>query len=69
MKARPDRTLTGLYNEEPTWLGHSHGELDRAVLAAYEWPAGIVEEDLLRRLLDLNAERASEGALTSGRGA
>lgn len=69
LKARPDRTLTALYNEQPTWLGHAHGELDRAVLDAYGRPADIVEEDLLRALLDLNAERASESALTGGPGA
>ena len=60
LKARPDRTLTGLYNEQPVWLGHAHGELDRAVLAAYGWSADIVEEDLLYALLDLNSQRASE---------
>ncbi len=64
LKARPDRTLTGLYNEDPTWLHHAHVELDRVVLEAYGWP--VDEEDLLRRLLELNAERASEGVLGDG---
>jgi len=32
------RTLTNLYNERPTWLELAHLELDRAVLAAYDWP-------------------------------
>lgn len=66
LKARPDRTLTGLYNEQPTWLEHAHTELDRAVLHAYGWPTDIGEEDLLHRLLDLNADRASEGVLGDG---
>jgi hypothetical protein len=61
LKARPDRTLTQLYNEQPTWLRHAHDELDRAVLNAYGWPHDIAEEDLLQRLLDLNLERAAEG--------
>ena len=32
------RTLTNLYNENPTWLQNAHRELDHAVLAAYGWP-------------------------------
>jgi hypothetical protein len=66
LKARPDRTLTGLYNEQPTWLGHAHAELDQAVLDAYGWPPEVTEEDLLGRLLDLNAVRATDGALGDG---
>ncbi len=51
------RTLTNLYNENPTWLQNAHRELDQAVLAAYGWPADIADQDILARLLQLNAER------------
>jgi hypothetical protein len=49
-----NRTLTDLYNERPAWLDHAHGELDRAVAAAYGWPEDISTEDALARLLELN---------------
>jgi hypothetical protein len=52
------RTLTNLYNQRPTWLANLHRDLDRAVFAAYGWPDDIEEEELLRRLLALNLERA-----------
>ncbi|MFM9106174.1 MAG: class I SAM-dependent DNA methyltransferase, partial [Chloroflexota bacterium] len=60
------RTLTNLYNERPAWLRHAHAALDRAVWAAYGWedaadPDATAEEDLLARLLALNAERAAGG--------
>jgi len=55
------RTLTNLYNERPTWLRDAHARLDRAVLAAYGWPADTTDDDLLERLLALNLERAAEG--------
>ena len=58
------RTLTNLYNANPTWLRLAHRALDRAGLAAY----GRLEEladptpehdaEILRRLLELNLERA-----------
>jgi type II restriction/modification system DNA methylase subunit YeeA len=55
------RTLTNLYNENPTWLQNAHRELDQAVLAAYGWPIvpekDISDQDILARLLQLNAER------------
>ena len=54
------RTLTNLYNERPTWLRDAHERLDRAVLAAYGWPADITNDDLLARLLALNLERARD---------
>ncbi|GGY42850.1 hypothetical protein GCM10007148_09410 [Parvularcula lutaonensis] len=57
------RTLTNLYNERPAWLDHAHAELDRAVAAAYgwedDWEAGMDEEDILKRLFDLNQQRAA----------
>ena len=56
------RTLTNLYNERPTWLSHLHDALDAAVFAAYGWseagaPGELGEEELLRRLLELNLTR------------
>lgn len=71
------RTLTNLYNERPTWLAHAHRDLDRAVAAAYGWPEELAdraqpenpdaadrkaaEEEILKRLFDLNQERAKAG--------
>ncbi|MFW6082982.1 MAG: class I SAM-dependent DNA methyltransferase, partial [Chloroflexota bacterium] len=52
------RTLTNLYNEYPTWLELAHRKLDEAVLDAYGWPHDIDDEEILRRLLTLNLERA-----------
>ncbi len=57
------RTLTNLYNARPTWLANAHAALDRAVFAAYGWPEDpdeLSEEELLRRLLDLNLQRWNE---------
>jgi type II restriction/modification system DNA methylase subunit YeeA len=53
------RTLTNLYNENPSWLQNAHHELDQAVLAAYGWPADISDQDILARLLQLNKERSA----------
>ena len=58
------RTLTNLYNLRPAWLANAHAKLDAAVLAAYGWPAGITDDDLLARLLALNLSRA--GAASAG---
>jgi len=55
------RTLTNLYNARPTWLANAHAGLDRAVFAAYGWPEDpdeLSEEELLKRLLDLNTQRS-----------
>jgi type II restriction/modification system DNA methylase subunit YeeA len=58
------RTLTNLYNENPTWLQNAHRELDQAVLAAYGWPRvpdnDIPDQDILARLLQLNAGRSAQ---------
>ena len=54
-----DRTLTNLYNQNPTWLRNAHERLDRAVYAAYGWPEQIEDAEILERLLELNKERAS----------
>ncbi len=55
------RTLTNLYNARPAWLDNAHKELDSAVAAAYGWEDYTLEmadEEILRRLLKLNLERA-----------
>lgn len=52
------RTLTNLYNERPAWLQHAHRELDEAVAAAYGWEWPLEDEEILKRLFDLNQERA-----------
>jgi hypothetical protein len=54
------RTLTNLYNQRPTWLDLAHKKLDRAVFAAYGWPADLSDEEILARLLELNLERAKQ---------
>ena len=55
------RTLTNLYNQRPAWLDHLHRELDATVAAAYGWPEGMDDEEILRRLFLLNQERAAAG--------
>jgi type II restriction/modification system DNA methylase subunit YeeA len=55
-----ERTLTNLYNARPAWLENAHRKLDEAVLAAYGWPATITDDELLRRLLELNQSRAAQ---------
>ncbi len=61
-KALLQRTLTKLYNQRPAWLAMAHAQLDAAVAAAYGWtdytPA-MVDDEILRRLLALNLERAT----------
>jgi hypothetical protein len=52
------RTLPNLYNARPAWLTNLHQTLDEAVLGGYGWPADLSDEDLLRRLLVLNHDRA-----------
>ena len=59
------RTLTNLYNERPAWLDNAHRALDEAVAAAYGWEedfrAGkLSEEEILKRLFDLNQQRAAK---------
>jgi response regulator of citrate/malate metabolism len=41
-------------------LKELHDELDAAVADAYGWDAGLPEETILQRLVDLNAERRAE---------
>lgn len=54
------RTLTRLYNENPTWLQNAHAKLDAAVATAYGWQHDLSDKQILDRLLDLNLERAAE---------
>ena len=61
-KALQKRTLTNLYNARPAWLAQAHGLLDASVAAAYGWSdyrADMPDDEILRRLLALNLERAS----------
>jgi len=43
-------------------LKQLHDDLVEAVFAAYGWPSNLTDEDILQRLVDLNAERAAEEA-------
>jgi hypothetical protein len=52
------RTLTNLYNARPAWLDNLHRSLDEAVAAAYGWPWPLSDDDILRRLFELNLARA-----------
>ena len=54
------RTLTALYNANPTWLRNAHAALDAAVASAYGWDADIDEQEILARLLALNLQRYEE---------
>jgi len=59
------RTLTNLYNQRAAWLAQAHGGLDAAVAAAYGWAdytSATPDEEILRRLLALNRERAGSGS-------
>lgn len=53
------RTLTNLYNARPTWLDNAHRKLDEAVAGAYGWAADLSDDEILKRLLELNLERAA----------
>ena len=53
------RTLTNLYNYQPTWLTNAHTALDAAVASAYGWPDNLADAEILERLLALNLQRAA----------
>lgn len=58
------RTLTNLYNQRPAWLMKAHEALDDAVALAYEWKdytPKMSSDEILRRLLALNRQRAEAG--------
>jgi len=55
------RTLTGLYNDNPTWLRQAHGRLDLAVYDAYGWTGTPTDEEIVRCLLTLSLEREPVG--------
>ena len=60
-KELAERTLTKLYNQRPAWLDAAHKSLDAAVAAAYGWAdysTNMPDEEILKRLLALNLERA-----------
>jgi hypothetical protein len=60
-KAFTERTITKLYNQRPAWLDAAHKTLDNAVAAAYGWTdytASMTDEEILKRLLALNLQRA-----------
>jgi hypothetical protein len=54
------RTLTNLYNENPTWLQNAHRKLNEAVFAAYGWPATLGDDEILAKLLELNLKRTEK---------
>ncbi|MEY2860459.1 MAG: hypothetical protein RL392_917, partial [Pseudomonadota bacterium] len=57
-----ERTLTKLYNQRPAWLTAAHQALDLAVAHAYGWTdytPDMPNDEILKRLLALNLERAS----------
>lgn len=54
-------TLTNLYNKRPAWLHNAHKAIDMAVAEAYGWhdyTPDMEDEEILRRLLAMNMERA-----------
>jgi hypothetical protein len=57
LQSNSTRTLTSLYNENPSWLRQHHTALDQAVLMAYGWTNELSEGDILKHLLTLNHGR------------
>lgn len=58
--ADPKRTLTDLYNSNPTWLQNAHANLNNAVADAYGWPADLPNHQILESLLALNLRRHAQ---------
>lgn len=48
------RTLTALYNKQPSWLVDAHRVLNTAVFAAYSWDSAMGDEQILDQLFALN---------------
>ena len=42
-------------------MNNIHKKLDAAAFAAYGWPTNVSDEDILKNLLALNAERSAGG--------
>ena len=62
-----DNTLTAKERQIHEWglvsiLQQLHDELDTAVFAAYGWPPDLSDEEILQRLVDLNAETRGGGS-------
>lgn len=57
------RTLTNFCNQRPAWLVRLHREL----AAAYGWPADLSDDAILKRLFDLNQERAKAATVDAAR--
>ena len=57
---RNSRTLTNLYNANPTWLQNAHAALDAAVAHAYGWQPDLSDRHILANLLALNAHRHAQ---------
>ena len=54
------RTLTNLYNARPAWLDHLHRDLDTAVATAYGWQWPLTDDEILKRLFELNQTRTAK---------
>ncbi len=54
------RTLTNLYNARPAWLDHLHRNLDTAVATAYGWQWPLTDDEILKRLFELNQTRSAK---------
>lgn len=62
--AQPSATLAQLYDPVlmPPALRHAHRDNDRAVLAAYGWPADMEERDVVGRLFQLYRQKVGLSA-------
>ena len=54
------RTVTGLYNKNPSWLQEAHKELDVLVLEAYGWNEDVADEEIISGLRLLNTGKPDE---------
>ena len=54
------RTLTNLYNSNPTWLQNTYAKLDTAVADAYDWSNDQSDQQILENILALNLQRHAE---------
>ena len=64
-KIRSQKTLTAKEGNHPLKMAtlrlqHIHNRIDAAVLSAYGWPPNLNDEEILDRLVRLNAERFQE---------